>query len=696
MQKDLKIMRNIGIIAHIDAGKTTVTERILFYTGVSHQIGETHEGASVTDWMEQERERGITITSAAVTVPWTVDNKDYQINIIDTPGHVDFTAEVERSLRVLDGAVGVFDGKEGVEAQSETVWRQAQKYNVPRMAFINKMDKIGANFKRSVESMVKRLGARPVPMMLPWGEESEHKGVIDLLKMKAYLFEGEKGIDVVEHDIPAELLEEAKEARTNIIDYAAEMDDEVMELALEDKHDEIPVEMLRRALRKGTIEQKFVLVFCGSALRNVGVQPVIDAAIYYLPSPLDVGEIQGTDPKDAEKVKTRKPAHSEPMSLLAFKSMHEQHGELTFVRVYSGVLKQGESYINPRNGKKERIARIYRMKAMDRDAIEELGAGDIAAIVGLKDVATGDTLSDTTDQIALSAMDFPETVISISIEPKTNADREKLAMALRRMAKDDPTFRVRLDEETQQTVISGMGELHLEIIKDRLLREFKVDANIGQPRVAYRETLSGPADVQGKFVRQTGGSGQYGDCKVRFTVLEEMVDGLEWVNGITGGRVPKEYIPSVEKGIREALKSGGQGGYPVVGVKAELYDGSYHDVDSSQIAFEVAGKLAFQKAIEKVGTTMLEPVMKVEVRTPEDYVGAIMGDLNSRRAIMEEMEQANDVRIIKATIPLAEMFGYSTVVRSLSTGRASFSMEPYKYEKVPPHVQEKILAEAKK
>lgn len=694
MQEDLSSIRNIGIIAHIDAGKTTVTERILFYTGVSHQIGETHDGASTTDWMELEKEKGITITSAAVTVPWKIDDRDIQINIIDTPGHVDFTAEVERSLRVLDGAVGVFDGKEGVEAQSETVWRQAQKYAVPRLAFVNKIDKIGADFERSVESMVTRLKARPVPMTLPWGQESEAKGVIDLVTMKAYTFEGEKGTKVVEHEIPADLMNKAEYYRHNMIEFAAEMDDAIMELALEEKFDEIDNDQIRRAIRKGVLTHAFTPVFVGSALKNIGVQLVIDAACYYLPSPIDVDAIVGADPKDETVSLSRKPSVKEPTALMAFKSQHEQHGELTFVRVYSGILKKGETYLNPRTRQKERIARIYRMKAMDRDSIDELGAGDIAAVLGLKDVSTGDTLCDTEKPIALSPMTFPETVISISIEPKTNADREKLAMALRRMAKDDPTFRIHSDEETQQTIISGMGELHLEIIKERLLREFKVDANIGRPRVAYRESLTKPCDIDSKFVRQTGGSGQYGHCKVRFTPRDD--DKYEFIDGITGGRVPKEYIPSVRKGIEEAMKTGGQGGYIVVGLTAELYDGSYHDVDSSQIAFEVAAKNAFQDAVKKSGTTMLEPVMKVEVRCPEEYVGNIMGDLNSRRAVMDEMGQANDQRIIKAFVPLAEMFGYSTVVRSLSTGRASYSMEPHQYEKVPPHIQDKLLADSKK
>jgi elongation factor G len=693
MQTDLSLIRNIGIIAHIDAGKTTTTERVLFYTGKEHKIGEVHDGAATMDWMVQEQERGITITSAATTCPWRVDGTLYQINIIDTPGHVDFTAEVERSLRVLDGAVGVFDGKEGVEAQSETVWRQASKYNVPRIAFVNKIDKIGASFKFCLASMKSRLKARPCPMTMPWGEESQAKGVIDLVKMKAYTFEGEKGKDVVEQEVPAELLEEAKAMRAEMLEYAAEMDDVIMEMILEDKSDQITIEQIRAAIRKGAITQTFTPVFVGTALRNIGVQLVIDAAIHYLPSPLDVPPVEGTDPKDPTIKVIRKAELTEPTSVLAFKSMHEQHGELTYVRVYSGILKKGETYYNPRSRQRERIARLFRMHAVDRTAEEEVGAGDICAVLGLKDVVTGDTLCAESHPVALSAMDFPETVISISIEPRTNADREKLAMALRRMAKDDPTFQIRTDEETQQTVISGMGELHLEIIKDRLLREFKVDANVGRPRVAYRETLTRNCDVQGKFVRQTGGSGQYGDCKVRFFPLEE-TDDFEFVNAVTGGRIPREYIPSVEYGIRECLKRGGKAGYPVVGVKAELYDGSYHDVDSSQIAFEVAGRYAFEEALRLVGTYMLEPVMKVEVRTPEEYVGPIIGDLNSRRAVMDEMETTPDVRIIRAYVPLAEMFGYSTVVRSLSTGRANYSMEPHKYERVPPHVQEKLVAEA--
>ncbi|MCK6438714.1 MAG: elongation factor G [Planctomycetes bacterium] len=694
MQTNLGIIRNIGIIAHIDAGKTTTTERVLFYTGIEHSIGEVHDGAATMDWMVQEQERGITITSAATTCPWTVDGNQFQINIIDTPGHVDFTAEVERSLRVLDGAVGVFDGKEGVEAQSETVWRQADRYRVPRIAFINKIDKIGANFNFCIESMKRRLKARPCPMVMPWGQESEAKGIVDLVKMKAYTFEGDKGRDVVEHEIPAELRDEAETRRLEMLEFASEMDDNIMEKMIEEKHSEITIPQIRAAIRKGCITHKFIPVFTGSALKNLGVQIVIDAVIHYLPSPLDVPDIVGKDPKDEKIEITRKAALDQPMAALAFKTMTEQHGELTYIRLYSGVLKQGDMIFNPRSRTKERVSRILRMHANDRNAADDVGAGDIVAVLGLKQTVTGDTLTDIENQVVLGAMQFPPTVIAMSIEPKTNADREKLANAMRRMAKDDPTFRIQTDEETQQTVIAGMGELHLDIIRDRLLREFKVEANIGRPRVAYRETLTSACDVEGRFIRQTGGSGQYGHCKVKFAPRAD--EGYEFVDSVTQGRIPREFIPSVDKGIKNALTNGGRAGYPVVGVTAELYDGSYHDVDSSQIAFEVAGKIAFQEAVKKVGTTLLEPVMKVEVRTPEEFVGAIIGDLNSRRAIIDEMDTAFDTRIVKAFVPLAEMFGYATVVRSLSTGRASYAMEPHQYEKVPNHIQEKLVAEAKK
>jgi len=696
---DLAKTRNIGIIAHIDAGKTTTTERVLFYTGKEHAIGEVHDGAATMDWMAQEQERGITITSAATTCAWTdpLNDDRYVVNIIDTPGHVDFTAEVERSLRVLDGAVAVFDGKEGVEAQSETVWRQANKYKVPRLAFINKMDKIGANFKKAVDSMVRRLNANPIAVQLPWGQETELQGTIDLIEMRAVTFEGDKGVNRVHHEIPSDLKDEAEMARMEMIEKLADIDDEIGELFLEEKQDQVTNDMIRKALRTGTLNFKCIPVFCGSALRDKGVQEVLDGVVWYLPAPTDIPPVDAFDPKDEEKEPRKLPADPNgPLAALAFKTATEEHGDLTYVRIYSGVLKAGSGVWNPRTKKKERINRLLRMHSIKRENIDEAGAGDIVGVLGLNNTQTGDTLCDNDDVLALGSITFPETVIAMSIEPKTNADREKLANALRKMAKDDPTFRVMLDAETQQTIIAGMGELHLDIIRDRILREFKVDANVGQPRVAYRETIQVPGELEteGLHKKQTGGAGSYGHVKIRWSSLtDEDSDKVIVEDKIVGGAIPRQFIKSAEEGVREACRTGGLAGYPVQGVKAELYDGSYHDVDSKDFAYKDAARLAYRELLEKVGTEVLEPMMKVEVRTPDEFTGAVIGDLNSRRARIESTEKDEDITIIAAIAPLSEMFGYVQAVRGLSQGRANYSMEPFRYEVCPPHVKEKIMAE---
>ena len=695
---DLKHTRNIGIIAHIDAGKTTVTERVLFYTGKQHAIVEVHEGGATMDWMPQERERGITITSAATTCHWTngQNGVEHTINIIDTPGHVDFTAEVERSLRVLDGAVCVFDGKEGVEAQSETVWRQANKYSVPRIAFINKMDKIGANFNKSVASMVRRLGTNPVPIHISWGQETDLKGVIDLIEMRAISYEGDNGIKRVYHEIPSDYIEEAKAARVKMIEKLADVDDTVAELFLDEKADQVTKEMIRAALRKGTIAFTIVPVLCGSALRNKGVQEVLDAVNWYLPGPLDLPPVEARDPKDEEKVRGLTCDPDGPLGVLCFKSATEEHGDLTYVRVYSGTLESGSIVFNPRLKKRERINRLLRMHSINRTNIDRAGAGDIVAVLGLKYSVTGDTLCEENDQLVLGAITFPETVISMSIEPKTNADREKLANSLRKMAKDDPTFQVTLDPETQQTIISGMGELHLDIIRDRILREFKVDANVGQPRVAYRETveIDGVIATEGLHKKQTGGAGSYGHCKIRWSTLpKDQNSEVVFENKTKGGSIPLQFIKSVEQGVRQSCLSGGLAGYPVQGIKAELYDGSYHDVDSKDFAYIDAARLAYRELLAKAGTEILEPVMRVEVRMPDQYTGSIMGDLNSRRARIENTEKDEDITIINALVPLSEMFGYVAAMRGLSQGRANYTMEPFRYEKCPPHIKEKIMAE---
>ena len=700
---DLKHVRNIGVIAHIDAGKTTTSERILFYTGKEHEVGEVHDGAATMDWMEQERERGITITSAATTCNWNdpLTGIKHTINLIDTPGHVDFTAEVERSLRVLDGAVTVFDGKEGVEAQSETVWRQANKYKVPRICFINKMDKIGANFRKAVDSMVRRLNTNPVPVQLPWGEETEFKGVIDLVEMKAITFEGDHGLQRVVHEIPSDYKEEAELARADMLEKLANVDEELGMLLLEEKLDQITNEGIRAALRRGCISFKAIPVYCGSALRDKGVQEVLNGVLWYLPSPLDIPAVDAFDPEsdDAQDKQTPRKLNADPegaLACLAFKTMTEQHGDLTYIRVYSGTLVSGSPVYNPRSRKRERINRLLRMHSIKRENIESAGAGDIVAVLGLSQTVTGDTLCSEDDKLALGAITFPETVIAMSIEPKTNADREKLAMALNKMAKDDPTFKVKLDPETQQTVISGMGELHLDIIRDRILREFKVDAAVGQPRVAYRETvrINGEIETEGLHRKQSGGAGSYGHCKIRWTSLPEAdMDKIEFEDDTVGGSIPRQFIKSIEQGFRNACTNGGLAGYPVQGIKATVYDGSYHDVDSKDFAYADAARLAYRELLEQVGTEVLEPMMKVEVRTPDEFTGNVIGDLNSRRARIESTEKDEDITIITAVVPLSEMFGYVQAVRGLSQGRANYSMEPYRYEVCPPHVKDKLMAE---
>jgi elongation factor G len=679
-------VRNIGIMAHIDAGKTTTTERILYYTGRTHKMGEVHEGAATMDWMAQEQERGITITSAATTAEW----RDHRINIIDTPGHVDFTVEVERSLRVLDGAVAVFDAVAGVQPQSETVWRQADKYKVPRIAFINKMDRTGADFFASVKSMVEKLGANPVPIQLPIGQEEHHRGVIDLVEMNAITYEDDLGEKFTVGDIPPELVEQAHEYHHLLIDSIAEHDDELTETYLTDESLVTP-EMIKRALRAGTLADALTPVLLGSAFKNKGVQPLLDGVIDYLPSPLDVPAIHGVDPKtEAETSRDADP--NAPFSALAFKVMSDPFvGKLTYFRVYSGTLKAGDRVLNTTNGKTERIGRILQMHANHREEREEIWAGEIAAGVGLKQTTTGDTLAVESAPIVLERMTFPEPVISVAIEPKTKGDQDKLGAGLARLSEEDPTFRVTSDEETGQTLIAGMGELHLEIIVDRLMREFKVDANVGRPQVAYRETISKPAEkVQGRFVRQTGGSGQYGDAVINL-FPQNPGAGYEFEDKIVGGKIPKEYIKPVNEGIVEAMNSGVLAGYPVVDVRVELIDGSYHDVDSSERAFKIAGSMAFKEAMKRGKPKLLEPVMAVEVVTPEDFLGDVMGNLNSRRGRIEEMTPMGNATTIKAMVPLSEMFGYATDVRSMTQGRATFSMQFDRYEDVPGNIAADIV-----
>jgi elongation factor G len=683
----LQNTRNIGIMAHIDAGKTTTTERILFYTGRTHKIGEVHEGAATMDWMEQEQERGITITSAATTAQW----KGHRINIIDTPGHVDFTVEVERSLRVLDGAVGVFSAKEGVEPQSETVWRQADKYGVPRIAYVNKMDIIGADFLAVVQDMRDRLGANAVAIQLPIGAENDFKGMIDLVEMKAWVYADDLGKEPKEVEIPAELKDKAEELRAELVEKVAELDEELMMKYLEGE--EITVPELKAALRRGTVQTKIFPVVCGSSYRNKGVQLMLDAVVDYLPAPTDVPDIKGTLPDGTET--TRKTGDDQPFAALAFKIMSDPFvGKLTYFRVYSGVLNSGSYVLNATKGKRERIGRILQMHANHRQEITEVYAGDIAAAVGLKDTSTGDTLCDEKNPVILESMNFPEPVIQLAVEPKTKADQDKMGNALAKLSEEDPTFRYFTDEETGQTIISGMGELHLEIIVDRMLREFKVETNVGKPQVAYRETFRSAAKVEGKFVRQSGGRGQYGHVWIEFEPLEPG-SGFVFENKIVGGVVPKEYIPAVQAGIEEAMKNGVLAGYPLVDIKATIFDGSYHEVDSSEMAFKIAGSLALKAAKDKCNPVLLEPIMKVEVTVPEEYMGDVMGMLNSRRGRIEGMDARHGAQIIRAKVPLAEMFGYSTVLRSGTQGRGVFSMELSHYEEVPKSIADEIISKSK-
>jgi elongation factor G len=678
--------RNIGIMAHIDAGKTTLTERILYYTGKSYKIGEVHEGAATMDWMAQEQERGITITSAATTCVW----HDHWINIIDTPGHVDFTVEVERSLRVLDGAVAVFDGVAGVEPQSETVWRQADRYRVPRICFINKLDRVGADFFADVESIRTRLGANPAILQIPVGKEAGFSGVVDLIEFKAHLWRGDDGKVWDTTEIPSELTEAASEWRGKMLEVVAEADEKLLEKYLEDL--EITPDEIRQAVRLGTIGQMFVPVLCGSAFRNKGVQPLLDAILHYLPSPLDLRPVEGHKPGDPDVTLERKADDHEPFAALAFKIMSDPHvGKLTYFRVYSGHAAKGDAVLNTTNGKKERLGRLLRMHANHREDIDDVFAGDIVAAVGLKVTTTGDTLATPAAPIQLESMQFPAPVISVAIEPKTRADEERLSESLHRLSEEDPTFLVRTDEETGQTIISGMGELHLEILVDRLTREFNVVANVGKPQVAYRESIKGPVSkVEGRYVRQSGGKGQYGHV---FINLEPTGPGggYEFIDQITGGRIPKEFIPAVDDGIEDALEQGVLAGYPLVDVRAVLVDGSYHEVDSSEMAFRIAGSMALQEAARRAGVKLLEPVMAVEVVTPDEYMGEVVGDLSARRGKVEEMGQRGNARTIAAQVPLAEMFGYATDLRSLTQGRATYTMQFHSYQDVPPNIADEIV-----
>ena len=703
----LEKVRNIGIIAHIDAGKTTVSERVLFYTGVSHKIGEVHEGEATMDWMEQEQERGITITSAATTCFWTPtydsDNSDlkHRFNIIDTPGHVDFTAEVERSLKVLDGGVVVFDGVAGVESQSETVWRQADKYNVPRICFINKLDRTGASFERSYQSILNRLTKNAIRMQIPIGEEGEHEGAVDLLRMKAYLFEGDMGKEVKEIEVPENLKAEAEKYRGELIEKIVENDEKLMNDYLEGK--EIPLGDLKALLRKSVIANEVIPVFTGSALKNKGVQLVLDAVIDYLPSPLDIPAIKGIDPKTNEEIE-RKADDNEPFAALAFKLQTDPFvGQLTFFRVYSGSLEAGSYIYNSTTGKKERVGRILRMHSNEREEVKVVYAGEIAAVVGLKDTRTSDTLCDENNPIILEKIEFMKPVVSVRIEPKTKADQEKMGIALKKLSDEDPTFTITSDQETGETIISGMGELHLDILVDRMKREFSVDANIGKPQVAYRETIQIEAEAEEKYAKQSGGRGQYGHVKIRIKPLEELEEGakiaknvhreegFEFVNSIKGGVIPQEYIPAVEKGIKEGMTRGVVAGYKIVDISCELYDGSFHDVDSSEIAFKIAASKAFQDAAKRANPVLLEPVMKVEIVVPESFVGDITGNLSSKRGQIEGMEERGDMRVVNAKVPLAEMFGYTTILRSMTEGRGTNSMEFDHYATVPQNVAKEIV-----
>jgi len=695
--------RNIGICAHVDAGKTTTTERILFYTGLSHKMGEVHDGAATTDWMVQEQERGITITSAAVTTFWKGSRgqyDNYRVNVIDTPGHVDFTIEVERSLRVLDGAVVVFCGTSGVEPQSETVWRQANKYGVPRVVYVNKMDRAGANFLRVIGQIKNRLGHTPVPVQLAIGAEENFEGQIDLIKMKAiYWNDDDKGTTYREEEIPADMLELAEEWRSNMVEAAAEASEELMNKYLEEG--ELTVEEIKAGLRARTLASEIVPAVCGSSFKNKGVPLVLDAVIDFLPAPTEIPAIKGIHPDIIDKPKDtlvdadydeRHADDAEPFSALAFKIATDPFvGTLTFVRVYSGFLSSGDSVINSVKGKKERVGRMVQMHANQRDEIKEVRAGDIAALIGMKDVTTGDTLCSIEKPIILERMDFPEPVISVAVEPKTKADQEKMGIALGKLAQEDPSFRVKTDEETGQTIISGMGELHLDILVDRMKREFNVEANIGKPQVSYREKITKNCEIEGKFVRQSGGRGQFGHCWIRFAPADEGQEGLVFLNEVVGGVVPKEYIPAIQKGIEEQMKNGVVAGYPLIGLKATVFDGSYHDVDSNEMAFKVAASMATKQLAQKGGGVVLEPIMKVEVVTPEDYMGDVMGDLNRRRGLIQGMEDSVSGKVIRAEVPLGEMFGYATDVRSMSQGRASYSMEFSKYSEAPANIVEALV-----
>jgi elongation factor G len=701
MARDLTYVRNIGICAHIDAGKTTVTERVLYYTGKSYKIGEVHEGTATMDFLEEEQERGITIQSAATTCPWEFNGNEYTINLIDTPGHVDFTIEVERSMRVLDGAVAVFDGKEGVEAQSETVWRQADRYNVPRLCLINKMDKIGADFEFSYGTLRERLGANAIAVQLPIGAGDTFEGIIDLIEMKAYYFDsGDMGSVVEQREIPEDMQEMAEIWRHDIIERIAELDDELTELYIEDES-AITEAQLKAALRRATIDLRAFPTYCGSALKNIGVQRVLNGVIEYLPNPTEVPEVQGTNPKDEDEKLTRPNSEDAPFSGLVFKVVSDSHGDLTYVRVYSGRLEKGSRVLNPANGRKENVSRIYEMHAKDREALDFAGAGSIVAVIGLKNSITGDTLCDTNNPIILERMHFPDPVISMSIEPITNDDKKKLGEALTTIRREDPSFHAHYNEETGETIISGMGELHLEIVKNKLTRDLKIGVNVGTPRVSYRETIIGVAEnVRGRFVKQSGGRGQFGDVVMNVRPMtaaeaeeQELVmkNGIVFVDKITHGSIPREYVPSVQHGVRNASSSGILGGYPMVNVCCELVDGSYHEVDSSQVAFEQAGALGFREACTKAGLALLEPIMKVIITTPDEFFGPVSGDLSSRRGQINDSELRGVVRIITAEVPLSEMFGYATVLRGMTQGRASSTMEPCEYRLMPENLKREVL-----
>ena len=687
-QYPIEKYRDIGIIAHIDAGKTTVTERVLFYTGISHKLGEVHEGQAIMDWMEQERERGITITAAATTCFWEVEGQEYRINIIDTPGHIDFTAEVQRSLRVLDGAVVVFDGVAGVEPQSETVWRQADRFNVPRICFINKIDRMGASFEKGLESIWEKLSPSAVALQLPIGEEENFEGIIDLLKMKALRFEGDFGQTIKEEEIPENLKEKSKEWREKLVEKIAAEDEKLLEKFLAKQ--DISIEELRKVLRKAVLEYKLIPVFCGAALRNKGVQLLLDAVCYYLPSPVDLPPVKGVDPKTGGEVE-RKPEDSEPFSALAFKIASDPYvGTLTYFRVYSGTLQRGSYLLNTTTGEKERIGRILRMHAQEREEVAEIFVGDIAATVGLKNTKTGHTLCDENNPIVLEKITFPEPVISIRIEPKTKADQEKMGVALKRLAEEDPTFRVKGDLETGETIISGMGELHLEIIVDRMKREFKVEGSVGRPQVAYKETIKESSEAEGKYIRQSGGRGQYGHVWLRVEP-KERGQGFEFIDEIKGGIIPKEFIPAVQKGVKEAIDKGIVAGYPMVDMAVTLYDGSFHEVDSSEIAFKIAGSMALQAGGKKAKPVLLEPIMSLEVVVPSDFFGDAIGDVSARRGQIAETKDRINLKVIQARVPLAEMFGYATALRSLTEGRGTFTMEFSHYEEVPNNIAQEII-----